>query len=478
MPLANRHVNVIAKQAIQELDSAFNSVHSELSYLTDQKIASQSCDELSSLLKKEVFKSDLAKEIGLFRPSGEVFCTNNASDEPFYLYQTIMSRLKHNGTTLSYTKSKVSQVRSVFLLFSGESGYGVTALIPPRYIFRIPEDISEFGLEYRLDVISRDISGAPPSSERKATASYKSDKYPLKVSVYTSQDYYLHYFVMNSWMGLLIAAIVTFYYFYARNKLISGNSLESALQNALINEELDVHYQPIIDSRDSKIVGFESLVRWKDPDEGYISPGIFIPLAEKLNLIDQITEQVMSKVITFIAEHGDAINERYVSINISRSLILKPEFVEWFTKLYRERPDLTNKIVFEITEDINFSNQELDLLKAHLRQISEIGIRVAIDDFGTGYSGLDFIRQYPFDIIKIDRVFVNNLSEDSTIIPLLESMKMISNTLNMKVIVEGVEEKTQVDLLSSLGFCFIQGFYYHRPMPKEDLLALINAEVN
>ncbi|WP_375748374.1 EAL domain-containing protein [Vibrio sp. HN007] len=474
VPMANKHADNIATDAVSELNHAFDSVQSDLMHLTSTEIIDSGCDELSVLLNKEVFESNLAKEIGVFYPSGEVFCTNNANDGSFFLYQTIMNRLESEGATLSYTKSKVSQLRSVFLLFTGEGGNGVTALIPPRYIFRAIEDLREPGLRYQVNVISRNIAEDPSLQDKKATSSSVSGKYPIKVSVYTSKEYYVHFFLVKSWIGLLIAAFLSVYYVYARNKRISGNSLEGALQNALRNNELDVYYQPIVDSKDESVVGFESLVRWKDPKQGYISPGIFIPLAERLNLIDAITEQVMNKVIAFVVDNEQIFEKRYVSLNISRSLILKANFVERFIDLYRDKPGITGKLIFEITEDINFSSNELGLLKSHLKQLTDIGIKVAIDDFGTGYSGLDFIRQYPFDIIKIDRVFVNNLSEDSTIIPLLESMKMISETLNMNVIVEGVEERNQVEILSSLGFHNIQGFYYHRPMPGSKLLQLLN----
>ena len=133
-------------------------------------------------------------------------------------------------------------------------------------------------------------------------------------------------------------------------------------------------------------------------------------------------------------------------------------------------------MVFEITEEAIFTGSELVILRQHLDRLTALGIRIAVDDFGTGYSGLDFISQYSFDIIKIDRVFVNNLGNGQTIQPLLEAIYTLTKTLGMAVIVEGVEDLNQLKILRNLGFYNIQGFYFSQPLPKLDFLDYLNVK--
>lgn len=215
------------------------------------------------------------------------------------------------------------------------------------------------------------------------------------------------------------------------------------------------------------MVGCESLLRWNDPVQGFVSPGIFIPLAEKVGLIEQITRFVLAKAIQLLQTTSELYPQGYVSINISRQVVLNQDFIFQVTEQLKDKPEISHRLVFEITEESVFSPDDLTTLRRHLTYLGNLGIRIAVDDFGTGYSGLNFIRQYPFDIMKIDRVFINNLTSDSNTQPLLMSMLALSETLHMDVVVEGVEEKSQLDILAKLGVRNIQGFYYSTALPEQ-----------
>ncbi len=251
---------------------------------------------------------------------------------------------------------------------------------------------------------------------------------------------------------------------------MARNSLEFSLAQAIKGRNLSVHYQPIVDQRDGSVIGGESLVRWNDPAQGFISPDIFIPLAEKVGMIDQITYLVLDKAIKMISTNKKAFHDRYISVNVSRSLILRDDFIKEVESRLMFSYFISERLVFEITEEAIFNKDEFSILRQHLDRLASLGIRIAVDDFGTGYSGLDFIGQYPFDIIKIDRVFVTSLSNGKTTQPLLEAIHTLSQTLNMSVIVEGVEEEAQLWSLHDLGFYNIQGFYFSKPIPKPEFL--------
>ncbi|WP_414931143.1 EAL domain-containing protein [Vibrio europaeus] len=471
-PLADRHIVSTAKYELTAIEHVIDQLREKLNYLTSARITSLPCEDVTTLLRSEVFKSDVIKEIGLFRPSGEIYCTSSDLGNSFYLYKTIMGRLDENGVTLSYTKSKMTDERSVFLMFLGESNYGVSVAIPPRYIQRLLER-SEDGVFYDIEVISRKIVERSDGSVGIDIFTQESRHYPLGIKLHTYTGYYIHYFVTHIWIGLLLGGVASVIRVRSRQNKVSDATLESALQNALIDGEIEAYYQPIVNSQDRTLVGCESLVRWKSPSQGMISPVVFIPLAEELGLIDDIADLVLASAIDMLTKNPELFEQRYISINISRSQILRDEFVHRILHELKHQPHIARKLIFEITEEMNFSSEERLTLRKHLEQISKIGLRVAIDDFGTGYSGLDFIRQYTFDVIKIDRVFVNSLGSDSTLIPLLQSMKGIANSFNMDVIVEGVEEERQVKILAELGFYYIQGFYYFKPMSKHELLTLL-----
>ena len=297
-----------------------------------------------------------------------------------------------------------------------------------------------------------------------------SEKYPLEVEVYYSDSYLLQYLLTKSWIAFFVASMVTIFVVFRRNKRLANYALPMSLEGALKNEHLKVYYQPIVDQRSGNMLGCEALLRWNDPVQGTISPDIFIPLAEKVALIEEITNYVITKVSLFLTDNFQAFEGKYISINISRTVILKESFVNRVVSVLRNRPEFANRLVFEITENNDFTEEELVVLRKHVSVISDLGIRFAVDDFGTGYSGLNFIRQCPFDFLKIDRVFVKNLNEDSSLIPVLKSMQRLASDLQIDVIVEGIEESEQLSVLEELGFYNIQGYYFSRPLPQQNFL--------
>ncbi|MDV7103395.1 EAL domain-containing protein [Vibrio sp. TH_r3] len=470
IPFSNYLVSSKTHSILKQIEYEFSNEINQLSYLLSSENITLPCEDNLTNLRKSVFNSNRAKEIGIFDKNGKIFCTSNHGETSFYLYQSIIARLQKSpqNVTLSYTEAKLSKSRSVTLLFSNQVGEGLSVLIPPRYLTRyVDQQFIDDHIEYKLRIISRSIQDRV-YSYNLVRYSAKSDIYPVQLEVSTTPMYYVTQFWRYSWIFFVLASLVSIYYVFREQKLLDKNSLENSLRSAITNDYLEIHYQPIVSYTTGKPVGCEALLRWKDPQQGFISPNIFIPLAEKLNLIEDVTKIVISKVVSFIRSNNTVLKPLYISINISRSVILKPSFVTFVQEILTVEPTLANKIVFEITEDNNFTFDELKLLKTQLEILSNLGFKFAVDDFGTGYSGLNFIRQFAFDYVKIDRVFVKNLSNDSTITALLKSMKTLSEQLNMTAIVEGVEESSQLEILNNLGFEYVQGFYFSKPLPSTE----------
>lgn len=249
------------------------------------------------------------------------------------------------------------------------------------------------------------------------------------------------------------------------NKLVEEQQIESCMEQALKAEEFVIVYQPKTASSTEKVIGAEALVRWHK-DGQTIPPDKFIPLFEKNKFIVKLDLYIFEKVCKDIANW----KEKYgfvpiVSINVSKEHFVYENFIEEYAKITDKYGIDRSKIDLEITESATI-NDKIDIIKV-LNSIKEKGFVVSIDDFGTGYSSLSMLQSMPIDIIKIDKIFVDkaNLNSDKNII---NYIMYLAKRLGFKTIVEGVETKEQSDFVRNLQCDVIQGYYYSKPLSKEE----------
>ena len=251
--------------------------------------------------------------------------------------------------------------------------------------------------------------------------------------------------------------------------------LEMELQKALQNNSLEVWYQPKVNAKNFEIDGAEALVRWKHPVEGYISPAQFIPIAERSGLIEQLGQVVMREVFTTIKQlKNKKLLKGRVAINLSSRQFENPNLINFVDNLRQSTGINTNDFTFELTEStvMNDSEHTIQMLNA----IKNLGFALSIDDFGTGYSSLSYLARFPLDELKIDRAFIKDIDTIPKQIILIENIINLGKSLNMSVVAEGIETHQQATLLSNLNCDYIQGFHFHRPMPKQELEALLLKE--
>ncbi|WP_114418366.1 EAL domain-containing protein [Marinospirillum perlucidum] len=240
-------------------------------------------------------------------------------------------------------------------------------------------------------------------------------------------------------------------------------ALEHGLRKALDNQTLYVVYQPKIDVASKRWVGMEALLRWKDPDLGEVSPAEFIPLAEKLGLIESLGEWVLDEVCQQLCDwmaQGLAVPR--VSINVSARQLVNTQFAQrMFERLERMQlsPDL---IELELTESCLILTED-DRQHQLLQTLHQGGIQISIDDFGTGYSSLSYLRQLPLSTIKIDASFVRELPENHEDGQLVRAIIGMAQALGLDIVAEGVETQAQATLLMGLGSPVCQGFWLARP---------------
>lgn len=241
------------------------------------------------------------------------------------------------------------------------------------------------------------------------------------------------------------------------------------LRNALTKNEFLLLYQPIIDLKTHQMYKAEALIRWQRPNEGLISPALFIPVAEETGQIVEIGEWVFIEAANAIKTCRQKIHPEF-QISINKSPVQfradTKQHASWFNHL-NSLGLPGNSLVVEITEGLLLDKSES--LKDKLKVLKDSGIQIALDDFGTGYSSLSYLKHYDIDYIKIDQVFVKNLSANSEDFVLCEAIIVMAHKLNMKVIAEGVETGEQLELLQSIGCDFGQGYYFSRPVKLDDL---------
>ncbi len=236
--------------------------------------------------------------------------------------------------------------------------------------------------------------------------------------------------------------------------------METELRAALAGNELDVHYQPIIDVNTQKLFGLEALVRWNHPAKGYISPAEFIPLAEETGLIHALGEWVLLKACAEAATWPSHVK---VAVNISPVQFRKCNLLDVILCVLVDTGLAPERLELEITET-TLLEQELEHLVV-MRQLKNLGVSISLDDFGTGYSSLSYLTMFPFDKIKIDRSFTKNLTQRADCAAIVSSVLALAAGLDLPTVAEGIETAQQFEILRASGVQYAQGFLFGKACP-------------
>jgi len=244
-------------------------------------------------------------------------------------------------------------------------------------------------------------------------------------------------------------------------------TLESSLRYALERGELTLFYQPRVDLRNGAIVGFEALLRWKHPELGMVSPGQFIPIAEESGLIVPIGEWVLREACRQNQAWRDAgLPHVRMAVNLSCVQFRQPDLEVHIASVLEETGLDPSGLELELTESILL--QDADATIETLRTVKEMGIHLSIDDFGTGYSSLSYIKRFPVDALKIDQSFVREVTSSPEDAAITTSIVLMGKSLNLTVVAEGVETKSQLEFLRVLECDEAQGYLFSRPVPAKE----------
>jgi diguanylate cyclase (GGDEF)-like protein len=247
--------------------------------------------------------------------------------------------------------------------------------------------------------------------------------------------------------------------------------LEFDLRKAIAAEEFEIFYQPLIELKSGAVSGAEALLRWKHPHRGMISPADFIPLSEETGLITRLGPWVLRHACREAASWPDELT---VAVNISAVQFRDRDFVKTVTAALSESKLPAERLELEVTETalLNDDSQTVELL----HQLRKTGVRISLDDFGTGYSSLSYLRSFPFDKIKIDRSFVQGISDSPNTMVIVKALIDLSTGLKMMINAEGVEAQAELEWLKSAGCTEVQGYLISKPLPADKFRAFVSVE--
>ncbi len=448
------------------------------------------------MLQRLVYTDFKFREAGIVNADGLLTLTSLGIVEPPIPVTLKKIGLDPSDPDLQILGPGITQImreRSFALALKGSDQVGFYLLVDPVLLTYFLEATSDLDLGPKGYVVFRTNDGrilnAVGSPPRKGTeASQGPPPGQIRVARTTkdgsitvvgqvSRGWALRYWWQALMVGAPIAALISsllMYLFIRQARQV--NTLGYELQLGLAQNEFEVHYQPIVDLQTGRCVSSEALIRWRHPQQGTISPALFIPTAEKTGLIVPMSEWLIDRVIQDQALLQERFHLRYTSINLS-PIQLNTGNVEHLIqslKKIESYSDIT--LIFEITENKLIEEQETTAQDA-IARLKMRGARFAIDDFGTGYSNIRYLQKFGFDYLKLDRLFIKGIDQDNNTSQIVDSLIDLGNKLGLTVIAEGIETKAQYQYVKDRGIRFGQGWFFSRPLPFEEFESFLQSQM-
>lgn len=465
-----------ADSAKDVLTHRMNDIFLELKHVVDNSQLSCEKGDVDKL-RRATFYSPTFKEFGLFNADFRIYCTTYGPRD-FAIFSSIATRIKDSSEhkTVSLVRSHSLGESTFFAFYQGAHGLGINGLAPPQSLVIDVNHLLLPDLPYELTIGKQAVVSSEYSHESSVLAKRVEslDDWAISLVVFSpSSLYWSHLVSLLPFVFLFCVLFCLIFYAVHGGILYYCHSLPLSIKRAIKNNSMDVHFQPIVSLKAGGLHEMEALIRWHSPHHGQISPLVIVETSERLGLIDDLTWMVVRKVGDFYREYPEPLKEIKISVNVDRYSLLKESFAPNLEGILAEYPELKGRLGLEVTETSALTDIELPLMVSRFEHIKALDIRLSVDDFGTGYAGLDFLRRFPYDTLKLDKVFIDSLKDDQFTRQILTSITKLAKELNMALVAEGVEREDQLDAVRALGVDRVQGYYFCRPLPKEQVIAWV-----
>lgn len=331
--------------------------------------------------------------------------------------------------------------------------------------------VTEYGNEEELTELVKHLD--------ERITNFKNVKLQLSYGIYTVEDKTMELRQMEDRSGMArkaaknnILTNVVFYKEQFKVSLYNRKFIEENMQSAIAERQFMMYLQPKYSIAKNEIIGAEALVRWRHPERGMIYPNQFIPIIEENGFIKEVDYYIWGEACRFIRRCEEAgIRSCPVSVNVSRVHLQDNECIRMLSEMIDDNHISKELLELEITESAD--DQQISM-KALL--LKEAGFTLLMDDFGSGYSSLNILLETPFDVIKLDKKFMENMMVSNKGKLILEQVVLMADKLELGLLAEGVETKEQIDLLENIGCDQVQGYYYAKPMPEEEFFTLLKEQ--
>ncbi|HIF9325205.1 TPA: EAL domain-containing protein [Photobacterium damselae] len=441
-----------AQETVQVFNSIFNHANSSIDLA--EKIDYLNCDKSLNQLRQIAAITPYVRSIVILH-NNKLICNSVLGKTNF----PVNRNLKHKKLAIidkSYITKKPVLILTKKINENSEIRIGINTYFLSHNLISSTED-RELYIEiddaiYNLDGVAKTID----TSDGYIRVS--SLLYPF--SIYVDDSFVLTSLDMTFVLFMLLTGIVVGGY---GNRIFSKTDfVKYELENAILNNEIKPYIQPI-SSSNGDVIGGEVLARWVKSNDRVIPPSVFIPLIEQYDLMESMTNAMIDQLINTpnLLESNKSL---HLSINVTKEC-LENEIIrikcEWLAEQCR--------LILELTESEEFTDPEyISLLMSELR---ERGVLFALDDYGTGFSTLKYLKQYQFDYLKIDKMFIDNVCDDSVSSEIIKNIISLAKKLNISLVAEGVEHQCQVNKLSNYGVDYFQGYYFSKPITVDDFIA-------
>ncbi len=468
----DRYAKVIENHA-EEIFGTAESVLQTLEATMDRNCSAASVDAL----RKAVYNSLYFREAALIYRSA-VQCTSLQTPDPAQpISNPDLLIWPPQGIHISTPDLTLANEVSIVVLhgIDGSPGVAVSLMLNPRQLLEpVRAAIDEEQIALRIErsdgaVLTRAGSLlVSDGDDDSLIRSRRSLRYPVRAVVSGNRDALLDAWWRNATLFVLIGLSLSLPLFLLLTWFDRRErSMDAQLSDALESGELQVYYQPIHETGSLRAVGAEALLRWQHPQRGMILPGSFVPLAEISGLIYPITDWLMERVAADLEGPLADRPDFYVTLNMSpahfRDAGLPARVRNTFGKACAAR-----RLVFEVTEREMLSSSD-DLARLVIDALRNDGARVALDDFGTGYSSLRYLAQFRFDLLKIDKAFIDAIGTESITAGLVDDMVTMARRLGLATVAEGVETAEQLAHLQVIGVEYVQGWHLSPAVPMDEL---------